>query len=132
MEKGNTAVRKAIGDFAEKGPVVRQADMLEHTNRDDPVELFVDRAVVRKPEGNPIRTLGFSPGLRVTLLLLAERDSYHFCARLARQVKRQPAPSAANVEYALAGRQAKLHGNVALLGKLRLIESFGPFFEIGA
>src|SRR5579871_5031021 len=65
-------------------------------------------------------------------LLLRERDAGHRACASLREIKRQAAPAAADVEHALALPQHQLGGEVPALGELRVVERLIGRLEIGA
>ena len=84
--------------MAEKFPVARHADMLEHSHRDDPVERTVKRAVVAQFEADALRQSRRSPPLvRDAMLLFRKGHARDRHAPRLRQVKAESAPSGADV-----------------------------------
>ena len=107
--------------------------MLEHADGNDPIEAPGERAIVDQLETDAIgdtRLFGTTPG--DLELLLRQRDPEHVDVGNAVQVKRHPAPAAADVEHALTGLQRQLGGDVRLLELLRLVQPGGRCREIGA
>jgi len=107
--------------------------MLEHADRDDPVELLVHFAIVEQVEGNLVRR----PILLRTLpgdveLLLGKSDPFDLHARGPCELKRESAPTAADVEHFIARVEQQLGGEVAFLGSLRLLERLLARREVGA
>ena len=108
--------------------------MLEHADRNDPVE-----RARRRSDNRSART---SHGRRRPRLRRAARatlscssDSViaeHVDARDLVQIKRHPAPAAADVEHALAGLEVELGGDMRLLVGLRLLEAVGRIGEVSA
>jgi hypothetical protein len=100
-----------------------RSDMLEHSDRDDPVEFTLDLAIISQFEFGPI----FEPRLAGALLsddqLLAcesyphDLDFFHL-----RQRQGEAAPAASDIEHALARLQQELGCDVVFLRMLRLIE----------
>ena len=128
------AVRlQAARDRLEERPVITDADMLEHADRDDAIERAVHRAIVEQLEGT--RSSSPSAAARAALpqLLGRQRDAGHARAVVARQRQRQAAPAAADVQHReiRAGR-AELGGDVPLLGRLRLFQRLVAAREVGA
>ena len=107
--------------------------MLEHADRDDVVELAVDLAVVLQPELDPVgEPGGLGAGGRDPELLLAERDAGDPGAADAREIEREAAPAAADVEHAGAGADQQLRREQPLLGELGLGEADLRPLEPGA
>ena len=50
MQQHHAVVGQQLGAFAEERIVVADADMLEHADRDDAVELLLHIAIVLQPE----------------------------------------------------------------------------------
>ena len=63
---------------------------------------------------------------------LRQRDAGDTGAGDARQIERQTAEAAADVEHVLPGLDDQLGGDVALLGQLRAFERLPGVIEIGA
>ena len=73
--------------------------MLEHADRDDPVESAGERAIVDQLELHAIGDAGLvGAAARDLELFLAERDAEHVDVGDAIQVERHAAPAAADVE----------------------------------
>ena len=118
---------------AEEGGELRQADVLEHADGDDVVELALDLAVVLEAEAHPVGEAGGGGALGGDPVLLArEGDAGDVGAGDAGEVERHAAPAAADVEDAGAGADEELGGDQALLGELGLVERHAGVFEEGA
>ena len=80
---------------------VINADVLEHPNRNDTVELPIHLAVVAKLKVQAFAVWRFRGSLRgVLVLLLGERNSCHLRSIGFGKEERETSPSAANVEDA--------------------------------
>jgi hypothetical protein len=102
---------------------VRSSDVLEHSDRDDAVEGPARASVVLEPELDEARQPLLGRTLARDLVLLgAERHARDMDAVVAGKEQRHAAEAAADVEHALAGLQIELHGDVALLGFLCLVQ----------
>ena len=108
--------------------------MLEHADRDDPVERPLHRAVVQQFEPHPVgEALGLGAGARLGELLGRQRDAGDAGAVIARQRQRHAAPAAADIEHGQIGPvEQQLGGDVALLRRLRLVDRLVAAREIGA
>ena len=103
----------------EEFAIVGYADMLEHADRYDAIENFVDFAIVLQIEaGAIVESFGLGALVSDFMLLLRERDSGDLGAMLSGEVKPKPAPSAADIEDTVAGFQKKLGGDERLLVSL--------------
>src|SRR5208283_6180916 len=89
----------------------------------DAVEGPIHVAVVGQREGRlRHETLVFRPPARDGDLLARKRDARDLSVADPREVERETAPAAADVENALAGLDEQLGGYVALLGELALVQ----------
>ena len=119
----------------EEGLVIRHADMLEHADRDDAVELPLHRAIVASAR---ICTRSCSPAAAARACAAAscslrERDAGDAGAEFPRQRQRHAAPAAADVEHRqIRPVELQLGGDMALLGDLRLFQRLVAAREIGA
>ena len=114
--------------LAEVGVVEARADVLEHADGDDAVELAVDLAVVLQGKAHAaLEPLLARARAGDAELLGRQRDAQHVggAADLL-QVERQAAPAGADVEHAAVGLDQQLGGDQPLLGELRLLEASGP------
>src|SRR5437016_11861452 len=107
--------------------------MLEHSDRYDAVETLGDLAVVLQAELDRARQ-SFLVGARARERELFLRERHAGDARVEElgKIKPEPAPSGADVEHARLRLDEKLRGDMALLGKLRVVERLLGMFEIGA
>jgi hypothetical protein len=97
--------------------------MLEHADRDDPVESLVEQPVIDELELHAVRDAGGRGALASDLeLVFGEGDPEHVDSRHLVQEQRHPAPAAADVEHALARLERELGGDVRLLVELRLLQ----------
>ena len=107
--------------------------MLEHADRDDPVELRVERAVVGELEARaPLKTALARALIGDRMLLGRKRDAGHLHVEEVGKENAEAAPAGADVEDVLAGLERKLGGEMALLGPLRFFETGARPVEIGA
>ncbi len=53
VHKGYAILIEHLRNFLEISIVIRQADMLEHSNRDDAIKLLVDLAIIEQTEIDP-------------------------------------------------------------------------------
>ena len=113
--------------------VVTEADMFEHTDRNDAVELLVNVPVVLQAEFDLFcQPQLLRPLAAVLQLLFAEGNTDDPDIFHARQVNAQSTPAAADIQHPLAGGQCKLGGQMTLLGNLGLFETCVGSFEIAA
>ena len=66
------------------------------------------------------------------MLFGRQRDAEHVGLEALGEIEPEPAPARADVEHVVAGLDAQLGGDVALLGELRLLERHVRSLEIGA
>src|SRR4029077_5273790 len=133
VQERDAVVGEKLCAFAEKNVVEADADMLEHADRHDAVEAAVDVAIILKPEAGIARQAALErPVLGALILLLRQRDAGHLGVGNFREIERQTAPAATDVEHLGAGRDAQLRRQMALLGQLRVVERLVARFEIGA
>src|SRR6185437_10420748 len=111
------------------------ADMLDHPD----ARRFVEHAERRKVaiiaylDTTAVAETGLGDALGgQRALLLAQRDANRRHAVLPRRVDDERAPPAADVEQALARREAQLSADEIELGTLRFVERVRGFGEIGA
>ena len=92
-----------------------------------------EMAIVEQAEIDPVGDAALMrPLVRELVLLFRQRDADDLARRSFREIKPEPAPARADVEDAHAGPDVELGGEVALLGKLRLLERGLRRLEIGA
>ena len=124
-----------LANLGEEAPVMGDADMLEHADRDDAVELPVDLAIVAELEADARRTGRSARARSSATLRCSSLDSVtpvtSTCGGLG-EIERKSAPAGADVEDLHAGCEHELGGEVALLGGLRLLERHVRLLEIGA
>ena len=97
--------------------------MLEHADRDDPIEGPGLLAIVAQLEPHPVGQAALPGALARDLeLMVRERDAEHLARAGFRQIEREPAPARADVEHALAGAEQQLGREMALLVLLRHLE----------
>ena len=133
MQHGDPVRREQLAHPVEEGHVVRPPHVLEHADRDDAVVAAPVLAVVLQLEAHAAgeaRRLG--AGARHAQLLARERQPRDLDAVLARQMQREPAPPAADVEHPLARLQAQLGGQMRALGALRRLQVHAGLGEVGA
>ena len=107
--------------------------MLEHADRDDPVEGPGLLAVVAQLEPDPVGQALAAGALPADLeLLLGQRDPEHLAGAGLGERQREPAPARADVEHPHARPQQQLGREVALLVRLRLLEVGVRMGEVGA
>ena len=102
MQQHDAVVGQQLGALAEKGVVEHQADVLEHADRNDAVEFFLQVAIVLHAEIDRAGQVFFSRALAGALPLLSrQRDAGDAGAAEFREIKRKAAPAAADVERPL-------------------------------
>src|SRR5215212_4715991 len=110
-----------------------RTDMLEHSDRDDSIEAVVEQPVIDQLELHMIRSARRSSALASDLeLMFGQSDSEHVDASDFVQIESHPAPSAADVENMLAGRQREFCRKMRFLVGLRLLEAVIRIREVGA
>ncbi|MCY1494377.1 hypothetical protein D9M68_282430 [compost metagenome] len=134
MQQHDAFRRQQLLHLVEEISVIADADMLEHADGDDAVELPVLKgAVVLQFEADTIGKP--APGGTITgnlQLLLAERDARDFDSGGFGQIHSHPAPAGTDLQHLLPRLQQKLRGDVPLLGELCCVERYSPRLEIGA
>ncbi len=104
---------------------MRRADMFEHADRDDPVELARHMAVIDQLELYLVGDAAFLGAAAGNLqLLLRQRDAEHLGPGLLVEIQRHAAPAAADIEHGHARLQRELRGDMRLLVGLRLFRVF--------
>ncbi len=119
--------------WSKKALSILPPDMLEHADRDDTVIRSDDIAVVGQRKPHPVgqaRRLGPLP--RQGQLLGGQRYPLDVGAGPGGDGQRHAPPAAADVQHPLPGSEVELGGDVALLGRLRLLQSHVRPLEIGA
>ena len=112
---------------------MRDADVLEHADRDDAVVFRRLQAIVEQLEAHAVGQAAFEcAAARDSELFLRQGDTGHVDAELAAQEQGHATPTGADVEQRLAGLQQKLGGDMALLLLLRLLERLLAGPEVGA
>ena len=107
--------------------------MLEHAHGHDAVEGSAHLAIVLQAEiGDGARPFLRRPPARYCQLSLRQGDAGDARAGDLRQIEREPAPAAADIEHPLPGPDQQLGGDVAALGELRIVERLVGRLEIGA
>mmetsp|Transcript_56158 Transcript_56158/g.159858 ORF Transcript_56158/g.159858 Transcript_56158/m.159858 type:complete len:425 (+) Transcript_56158:286-1560(+) len=129
VQEHNAIVGETIETLVEIGAIVIPADVLEHTDGIDPIELPFDQPVVLQPV--------FHVRVREVILgelqlVLRERAPVHVHAILGGQVVRERAVATAYLQHAHAWPQVQLLGDEIHLGPLCLVQRhLGPV-KVGA
>ena len=108
VEQHHAVRLQQLAALGEELVIMRGADMLEHADRDDPVELAFDLAIIDQLEPHLVGDaglLGAPP--RDLQLLFGQGHAGHVDARDPVQIERHPAPAAADVEHVLAGLEMR-------------------------
>src|SRR5262249_59580436 len=108
--------------FLEERVVEADADMLEHSDRDDAIEFLRHVAIVLQTELDLVgQSLFARTHARERKLALGQRDTGD--AHLAKlgEVAREPAPAAADVERPPIRAEEKLGGQMALFTELDIL-----------
>ena len=112
---------------------VLAADVLEHADARDAVELAFDVAIILQTDLDLVFEAGVLHALRREIeLVLRQRDAHAPRAELLRRAHHERAPAAADVEQALAGLQLDLGEDVVDLLDLRGGEIFVAVLEVRA
>ncbi len=123
MQDHHAIVAEQLGAFVEKAAIVIDADMLEHADRDDPVEAGVKVPVILQTEFHRIGQAAFDgAATRQLELFLGQRDAGDVGAAKFGKIKPEPAPAAADVENALPCRDLQLGRKMPLLRELCIVE----------
>ena len=113
--------------------VAADADVLEHADRDDPVEGLFNVAVVLEPKLDPVGQARLTGAIgRDGELLAGQGDAGDLGSCDPGKIKPQAAKAAADVERRRAVPRQQLGGDMALLRRLRVVERLAGIFEIGA
>ena len=133
VDQGHAILGQPVAHGVEIGPVMRHADMFEHADRDDAVELPGHVAVIAQLEFHFVRQpLGLGALGGPGMLFGREGDAQNLRSVIAREAERQPAPPAADLEHAHSGLQQQFPGDMRLLGSLRFLQAHLGLPEIGA
>ncbi len=90
-------------------------------------------AIVAKLELHAVRNAQrFRSRLRDFQLFFRERHTGHFDIGSVREIQRHSAPTAPNVQYLLPRLQAQLRGDMALLRRLRLVQTLFTSLKVSA
>ena len=98
MDERDPVSAQQVSDFLKKSRIVWDADMLEHADRDDPIEPSLDLTIIFQSEAYALlqlRLLGTL--LRDGQLLARERDADDLDPLHLGQGKREAAPPTADV-----------------------------------
>ncbi len=127
-----SSVKSSI-HFGEELAIVMDTNVLEHPDRNDAVEALRDIAIVAQLKAGTIGEAElFCLLICQRALLLRERDAQHAYVLHAREIQRHVAPSAADIENALAGLQIELRGDEAELVLLGILKRVVVVDEVGA
>src|SRR5690606_19648609 len=106
VEEHHAVARHQVGACAEESFELRNADMLEHADGDDPVEAIAPRgevAVIDQLELHPVRYAGGgSPLLRERQLFFGKGNAVDLYVGTTGEEDRHSAPAASDVEHCLA------------------------------
>ncbi len=119
------AVRlEAPRDRLEKRPIITDANMLEHADRDDTIERAVHGAIVEQLERNTVlQSLGSGARRRFLKLLGRQRDAGHARAVVPCQRQGEPTPAASDIQHReIRTTETELGSDVPLLGDLRFFQ----------
>jgi hypothetical protein len=123
-QNNDAVVGEKPGAFGKESVVEIDADMLEHADRDDPVEGAGNVTVIDCVErGAAIKAVLVGAAPRVFELLLGQRDAGNIRAAAFRRIEREPAEPTSNVEKPMIFSEEKLCGEVTLLGKLGVVDA---------
>ena len=112
---------------------MHDADMLEHADRDDAIVLPGGLAIVEQLEVHAVGKAGIGgAALRHFELLGREGEAGDGDAAFAREIEREAAPAAADIEHALPRLEQQLRRDMALLVGLRFLDRLVGRQEIGA
>ena len=133
VQQHDAVLAQQIVHLGEELRVVVDADVLEHADRYDAVELLPYLAVVAQLEAYPVGQPRLArPLVRQLVLLLGQRDAGDIDLLEACEIERELAPAAADVEHLEAGLEVELGGDQAQLVLLGLLQRFGVVEEVGA
>src|SRR5262249_11668422 len=133
MQQHYAAAFEQAVTFAKESLIKAETDMLEHTDRHDPIKFLRPVAIVLQAEVDSVHYPFFSRA-RVCNLKLSVGQRYAGDPRATKfgKVERKTAPTAADVEHATAGWYEKLRRKMTLLRKLGIIARLPGSLEIGA
>ena len=133
MNERHPILGEELRHFAEIGVEIADADMFQHADRDDAVEMLADFTIILQAEIDMLGELPFGEAaLGGRELFLRQGDAGHLGAAEIGEIERKAAPAAADVEHLVARLDEKLGGDMPLLGELRVVEALALVFEIGA
>ena len=136
VQQHHPVVLHQVDAGAEESFELRHADMLEHADRDDPVEAVASRGEIAIVDQLELHAVGDASGggafFGQRKLLLREGNAMHRHIGASGEEDRHAAPATANVEYGLAGLQRKLGSDMGQLGLLRLLQRHSLFGPVGA
>ena len=133
VNQGHAVVVQQAMDGLEIGPEVRRADVFQHADRDDAVELLVQVAIVGQAEVGLVgqaRLLGALLGQGQ--LLGRQGDPGHLGAEVLGQGHGEAAPARADVQRLHARLDQQLAADEGLLRRLGLFQRHVRTLEIGA
>ena len=100
MQQRDSVVGQQVAYRAEELGIVPDADVLEHADRDDPVEPAAERAVIAQLEADAVGETGTRCALPADLELLPrQRDPYDLAGARLGQIEPEAAPARADVEH---------------------------------
>src|SRR6185437_17034784 len=103
MQHHDAVVRKQLGTVPKEGLVEIDADMLEHADRDDAIELALDVAVVLQQElGCAAKPAFGSTDVRGLPLLDRQRYAGDIGAQGLGEIETKAAPATSDIEHAMA------------------------------
>ena len=133
VQKGDTVLVQQALHMIEELRIVAHADMLEHADGDDTVELLVHVAIVAQFEPDPVGQAHFEgPLVRQFPLFCRQGDALYLDILERGEIQRHTAPAAADIEDLVAGFQVHLGGDQPLLVALRRLECVVRAFEKSA
>ncbi len=133
MQHHDTVRLQQGSHLGEKLVIVAHADMLEHSNGDDTVELLFQVPVVLQMELRiPGKITPMRPFVRDRELLLRKCDPDNVSLCHFRHVKPQTTPTGADIEHLLAWLYQQFRCEVSLLGELRFFQRTAGVLEIRA
>ena len=133
MRNHDAVRRQQRPHLCEEAGIMWRAQMFDQPDRDDPIELTLDIAIVHQLEadavGNPCGLRSFATEGN---LVGRESDAEDVYVIVAMQVEREPTPAAPDVQHSLPWLQMQLGGEMRLLVDLRLLERHVRISVVGA
>src|SRR5216684_469001 len=127
VQQHHAVIGELIAATAKKCVVVVEPDMLKHADRNDSVEASPAVSIILHLERNSIAELSLGgPATSRCYLFFGQADArYMTGSGNLNEIKREPSPTTADLEYSLSTANDQLGGDMTLLRELRCLERGG-------